>query len=428
MLVKSVNVLLFGAVLGILSACSTPCDGPGRLCAPITSITSVPLAPPAPQSAAPLAEPEPEPSSAQTFAVENPDIIPSGETSVPAPALNRPIRIGLILPLRSDTLGQAAESLRAGFMAGYERERDGFIVNVVETGDSAQNALASYALAVEQNDVVVGPLARSAVTAVAGSALVSKPTIALNHLDGSDSAGDTAPPPQMLVMGLSTEDEARQVAAWASAEQPGAKALILSARQPWQRRTVAAFAAQWERMGLISQSTEMSTLNGNLVDAELAQLRARIQKEPGTLLFVALDGAQVRQLRVALGNGIPIYGTSSINPGTGHGEAGPDLDGVRLLDLPWQVQRDHPAVMTYPRPLQSEEHKTNADMDRLYALGIDAFRVAREIALHPASAFQIDGVTGRLSVNFGQGTASFERIEQCAVYENGALVPLPRPQ
>ena len=419
MLAMGVKVVLACAVAATLGACSTPCGSglarPDRLCAPITSITSgPPVAAPQPPRRTALPS-DAAPPAVQVFAVENPDIIADSG------AAERKIRIGLLLPLRSDVLGKAAEALRAGFMAGYERERDGFAVNIVETGDSAQEVLASYALAVEQNDIVVGPLARAAVGAVAASALVRKPTIALNH---PERHGADAPlPPKLLVIGLSVEDEARQIAAWAAAEQPGAPALILAAGQPWQQRAGAAFTAQWERSGRSAQGITLSTLNGALSDAELAQLRARLQGAPGAMLFVALDADQVRQLRVALGNAVPIYGTASLNPGAGRIDAGPELDGVRLLDLPWQVQRDHPAVMVYPRPLQDGAH--SADMDRLYALGIDAFRVAREIALHPDSTFQLDGVTGQLAVTFGHGAARFERTEQGAMFRNGALVTLP---
>jgi len=63
-------------------------------------------------------------------------------------------------------------------------------------------------------------------------------------------------------------------------------------------------------------------------------------------------------------------------------------------------------------------------MERLYALGVDAFRVAREIALHPGTRFRLDGVTGQLTVDFGQGPSYFERTEQPAVYKNGVPTPL----
>jgi outer membrane PBP1 activator LpoA protein len=398
----------------------------------MTSITSTPVAPSVRQIAPPQAV---EPEAVETFAVDSPDSAtadaPSAAPAYPAttshaPAPGSTIRIGLMLPLRSPTLGEAADAVRAGFMAAWEREPGGIVVNLVDSAD--QDVVASYAGTLQQNDIVVGPLTRSAVGAIAASALVDKPTIALNYPDGR-----AALPPLMLAMGLSIEDEARQAALWASMEQPNASALVLSAGQPWQKRVASAFASQWRQLGLPLQKLDMGALNGYLSDAELVQLRARIQDQPPALLFVALDVDQARQLRIALNNidnvddeqiaQIPMYGTSSLNPGMGRAQAGPELDGVRLLDLPWQVQRDHPAVMSYPRPIAEAGRTQNADMERLYALGIDAFRVAREIALRPASRFEIDGVTGRLAIGFGQGPASFERIEQAVQYQGGTLVP-----
>ena len=88
---------------------------------------------------------------------------------------------------------------------------------------------------------------------------------------------------------------------------------------------------------------------------------------------------------------------------------------MRLLDLPWKIQRDHPAVMVYPQPVMAG----SADMERLYALGIDAYRVAREIGRHPSGRFHLDGVTGKLTIDFGRGPASFERVEPTAIYQNG---------
>jgi outer membrane PBP1 activator LpoA protein len=419
-------LLLCGAGL-ILSGCSTPC-GPGRLCAPMTSITSSPLPSAAAQPAVPAVA-APQPEAVETFAVESPynEPVPANAMGMPALVPGQPVRIALMLPLTSATLGGAAEAVRAGFMAGFERDRDGFAVTVVDASVPGDALLASYATTLAANDIVVGPLARSAVAAVAASNLVTKPTVALNYPEGRGDA--TGLPQQMLAMGLSIEDEARQAALWASGEQQNPKALVLSAGLAWQQRSASAFSAQWQRMGLPLQQVDMAALNGYLSDAELVELRSRIQQDPPTMLFVALDIDQTRQLRIALSSlqqtPIPIYGTSSLNPGVSLAQAGPELDGVRVLDLPWQVQRDDPAVMSYPRRIQGVDAEQNADLERLYALGIDAFRVAREIALQPASRYQLDGVTGQLTFSFGQGPATFERIEQGAQYEGGMLVPLP---
>lgn len=441
-----------------LSACgSTPIP-------PMAPIISPSAPPPASSQPLPKPPPEPTPPPAETFAIDLPGAATApaanrADAAVPEGRLaderarpsNAPLNMGLILPLRSETLGAAAESLRAGFMAAWERDRDNITVTVIETGDASQDILSTYADAAGRQDIIVGPLARSAVAALAASTLVTKPTIALNYPEGHGGAGAAPLPPQMLAMGLSIEEEARQAAQWAGAEHPGASALILTTSSAWQRRVAAAFAGQWQRLGQPVRMVELNAPNGYLSDPDLVALRARLAQDPPGLLFSAMGADQTRQLRGALSApvtteptnptistadampaqppvpvssfaALPVYGTSALNPGATTAFAGPELEGVRLLDLPWQVQRDHPAVMVYPQPLQAG----TADMERLYALGIDAYRVAREIARHPAGRFHIDGVTGRLTVDFGRGAASFERVEQPAIYKNGAPQAVPR--
>ncbi|MFD2270432.1 hypothetical protein ACFS07_02920 [Undibacterium arcticum] len=121
-----------------------------------------------------------------------------------------------------------------------------------------------------------------------------------------------------------------------------------------------------------------------------------------------------------------MYGTSQLNPYAlpdwDTAERLPQLEQVHLLDLPWQLQADHSAVMAYPRTTLPADQRRSVDLERLYALGIDAYRVAREIAARHAH-FEIDGVTGKLRVDFGAGATRFERIEQTAIYQDGAVVP-----
>jgi outer membrane PBP1 activator LpoA protein len=83
------------------------------------------------------------------------------------------------------------------------------------------------------------------------------------------------------------------------------------------------------------------------------------------------------------------YGTSQLNPGTSGGAG--ELADVRFVDMPWMVQPDHPAVMIYARAPQRESD----DLERLYALGIDAFRISEDL-LAGKREIELDGVTGRL--------------------------------
>jgi len=273
---------------------------------------------------------------------------------------------------------------------------------------------------------------------------VQKPTIALAQPDLPDTA-EPRLPRQMLMAGLSVEDEARQVAAWVEREKTPGKMFAVSTSIAWQRRAVKAFVQQARQLGMTVESLELS-LPGNVLSASgLAQLSQRIQAEKPALLFVALDAPQTIQLRSAIGTDIALYGTSQLNPLTlatataaiaaaNNAAANgtpppvndnrlPELDGVHLVDLPWQLQADHPAVAAYPRSVANANGRPNADLERLYALGIDAFRVANEIA-QQRSGFDIDGVTGQINVNMAAGATYFQRKETQAVYQDGVAVPV----
>ena len=412
MLKKNLKALLATSVFALLAGCtSTPlppdmgCGVPGGLCAPA-----------APSASPPPAEPGYTPPAPVERAVTNPIDLPpplDGSTRAATNGQGQGTRIALLLPLESDALAQPAEAVRAGFLAGYERERSGVTVNVIPTGDSAQATLDAYARAAESNDIVVGPLARPAVAALASSGAVSKPTIALNHPQTNGPL-----PRQMLMVGLALEDEARQVADWAAAEQPGGRALVLTGSAAWQQRLTGAFTARWSQLGLSNYVVELPSSDGYVDGNALAELRARLQQDPPQLVFAALDAVGLRQVRSAIGTSLPTYGTASVNPGRDPALAAPELSGVRILDLPWTVQPEHPLVASYPR---WDAGTGGFDMQRLYALGIDAYRIARELALRPGSAFQIDGVTGRLSVDMSSGSPAFRRVETGTVYRDGGV-------
>jgi outer membrane PBP1 activator LpoA protein len=355
-----------------------------------------------------------------------------------------PKRVALLLPLRSSVFGAAADAVRTGFLTASERTRDNLVITIIETGDSVQDVLSAYNDAAAKYDIIVGPLARSAVTALAQSNNIVKPTIALAQPDLPDGAEQRLPR-QLLLVGLSIEDEARQVAAWAERVKTPGKIFAVATNVAWQRRAAKAFTQQARQIGLTVDNLELSVPNNALSASGLAQLSQRIQAERPALLFVALDAAQTIQLRSAIGNEIPLYGTSQLNPLTlatataainaaakaaatntappANDSRLPELDGVHLVDMPWQLQADHPAVTAYPRSVANTDGKPNADLERLYALGIDAFRVASEIAAQ-RSGFDIDGVTGQINANMGAGATYFQRKETQAVYQDGIAVPV----
>jgi outer membrane PBP1 activator LpoA protein len=151
----------------------------------------------------------------------------------------------------------------------------------------------------------------------------------------------------------------------------------------------------------------------------MSDLKSRLDVDPPDLLFAALDVVELRQVRALTGQAIPVYAGNAGNPGRSPGGSLRELDGLRVVDLPWLIQPDKRAVMSYPRPVSTEPSLT---MDRLYALGIDAFLVARELALRPGGPFVIDGVTGRLEVD--PAGPQLRRREATAVYRDGNFEPV----
>jgi outer membrane PBP1 activator LpoA protein len=221
----------------------------------------------------------------------------------------------------------------------------------------------------------------------------------------------------MLTIGLSIEDEARQAAEWAVREHPDGRALVLAGSQAWQQRMAHAFEQRWSELGHNSHLAELPA-DGSRVDTDAIDLvRTQMEVDPPDLIFAALDAAQLRQVRAVLGTATACYAASPANPGRGDGGAASELDGVRLLDVPWEVQPDHQAVMVYPRRIDSAH---TLDIDRLYALGIDAYRVALALARHPDVPVSLDGVTGKLDASLGS-TPSFQRTEAMVIYREGTF-------
>ena len=340
------------------------------------------------------------------------------------------VRIGLMLPLRSAALGAAAQAVLAGFQVSQEREREpGVTVSVVETSDAPAEILAQYNAAIKDFDIIVGPLTRTGVSAVAQQAGATRPTLALAPPETINGV-DTPLTGDLLAIGLSVEDEARQVAQGLADRQVAGTAFVVSTNIAWQRRTANSFATKWRQQGRTAELMELGVASAFLTPSSLVQIKKRIDAEKPAVVFAALDATQARQLREAIGTDILMAGTSQLNPHSMVGWANPEtrtpvMNDVRLIDLPWLLQADHPAVMVYPRMAAAPDAPPpSADMERLYALGIDAYRVAREIALrHPH--VELDGVTGRLKMDFGIGASRFERTEIPAVYQDGMVVPAP---
>lgn len=328
--------------------------------------------------------------------------LPPQQLAAALPAAASNPHIALLLPLSSPAFGRAAEAVKQGFMAAAAVEAGSLPIKVYPSSDLADDIVSAYGRATQAGArIVVGPLTKNGVSALVTSSQVNVPTLALNL---PESGGEI--PAQLYFLGLAADLEARQIAQAAFAEGYKSAAVIASGNG-LAKRMQLAFAEEWSQLG----GTLVSQLN--FTGANPEAMRDALQRLPADMLFLAMGGSEARLLRPYLNLDMPMYATSQIYAGKNNPAKYHDLNGIRFIDMPWLLQPDHVAVMVYPRP----QAVLSADLERLYALGIDAWRLALLLQTAPTDTpVNLDGVTGRLSLG---STHQINREGVLAVFRDG---------
>jgi outer membrane PBP1 activator LpoA protein len=259
---------------------------------------------------------------------------------------------------------------------------------------------------------------------------------------------DASAPATMIALGLSAEAEAERVVQIALTSfinlrpgvSTGARIMVVAGGGALEKRIAQAYVNALRAAGELPLTVEATP-------AELARLGRQFETGTFDAVFLALGAREASLVRPRIPRGVAVFGTSLLNVGdpTSSPAAAAlafDLEGVRFVDMPWLLQPDHPAVMVYPPPRSDERRAapsssrapagagreatggerilpTTLETARLYALGIDAFRIA-QVWMKGELRFEIDGVTGRLRVDRAQGVR-VERVPVSAIYRNGAI-------
>jgi outer membrane PBP1 activator LpoA protein len=363
--------------------------------------------------------PTPPPAASQAPVQHSPAPPSVRQSDTPAPARDAKPQlaeagetphIALLLPLASSAFSKHAEAVRNGFLAAAKVAGGTALpVRTYAVGDDPQQAVETYIKALAAGArVVVGPLTRNGATAVVESAAALVPTLILNTPETRNASMR-----DIYLLNLQVEAEARQVAQLAF--QDGyRRAVTVSGDTPFLKRINQAFVEEFTRLGGVHVADYAYSAD----QSALARMKQAVTAASADMAFLSLDVARARLARPYLG-ALPIYATSQVYPGNAGPLAAFDLAGVRFLDMPWLLQPDHAAVMAYPRP----DYRESIELERFYALGIDAFRVMQSL-LAGKTDVALDGVTGKLSLdpnhNFIRGLA-------VAQFTDGKLVVRERP-
>ncbi len=350
---------------------------------------------------------------------DGPALRPSPILAVPGkpPATAGRPHIALILPTTSPALGRLAEALRLGFMTAAEaagRESPPVVVSAVENEGAAMPEACRQSQATGAFLIVAG-LTRDGAQALARSDCVRQPVLALNEPIGTRPGTEGQLPENLFHVSLSLESEARQSALLAVADG-FRQAVVIANPTPLARRVQEAFEREWTRA---AGEIRRLPFSGSIEEAPA--IRERLATQRADMVFFALDADSARAVRPYVSGTLPIYATShSVNP-RADSTVNVDLQGVRYMEMPWFVQPDHPGVMAYP-PARGG---LSVDEERLYAYGIDAYRIAQLILKAEAGHMALDGVTGRIGLEQGR---SFARSLTPSEVDGGRVVARNPPQ
>ncbi len=356
----------------------------------------------------------------QRFRVEHPDhVIARFPPPNMLPDAAPPRDVALLLPFSGD-LANLAEAIRDGFLAAYLRvqrvqrvqqvqqvQRDAGrpqTVRFYDTGTLA--AVEAYRQAVlDGADVIVGPLAKSAVAELA-MLPPELPVVALNSLDDAEPSGEH----DTLQLSLAPEDDATAIAA-ALAGADVERVVAFANAEPWATRAWTRFEAELDAIdvvafGTLAGNSEATTVAGDVLGVAASQARHAALAEllATDLAFVPrrrddvdaivafVNGQQLMALKPALdfhfAADVPLYAPSQAVRGVAWGR----LEGLRVCNIPWLLHADP------LRRATSALATSRGALASLFALGVDGFRVANQLARMTTGRESVAGSTGVLTV------------------------------
>lgn len=351
-----------------------------------------------------------------------------------------PRQIALILPL-SNRFAKAASAIRDGFLAAHYNQQPGATSNTLaapfsidtptttvptikiydENDDPALIELI-YEQAIDEGaEFVVGPLNKDAVNQMATRSNLPVPLLALNYSEQRPTEKDGAALPNLFQLSLSPEQEARHAAekAWLDGHH---RATIITPASAWGERVAKAFSERWLQLG--GSVVEKQTYNDRKSDYSLPiqrllnvdeseQRKKTLRRLLGSkvefiprrrqdidFIFMIARPKQARlirpQLRFHHAPKVPVYATSHSYSGTIDADMDRDMDGVIFSDMPWTLTTEGDGH-TLKTDIEQLWPNASKRYSRLYALGVDAYRVIAELntlRLDRSSYYQ--GETGDL--------------------------------
>ncbi|OBX37240.1 penicillin-binding protein activator LpoA precursor [Halomonas elongata] len=206
------------------------------------------------------------------------------------------------------------------------------------------------------------------------------------------------------------------------------RAAVMVPGNDWGRRVSEAFRDTWLANG--GEITRTERYNPGQPATESTR-QAVSSPRPDMLFLLALP-EYARQVPPTLdyysASDLPVYATSHLYEGQPQPRLDKDLDGVRFIDIPWQIP-DAAVGGEDALPFLDSYHQLRQESDpsmfRLMAMGVDAYELTRRLPQFQAiPGSELFGATGTLSV---AEDGRIQRQLPWALFSNGVPQPVLSP-
>jgi uncharacterized protein len=188
-----------------------------------------------------------------------------------------------------------------------------------------------------------------------------------------------------------------------------------------------AFVTAWQRLGgivvgeqdyLLDQNDYSDPVKHllNITQSEarrdrlenVVQMKLKYEERPREdiqFIFLAADPRHARLIKPQLNYHravhVPVYSTSHVYSGRDDPNLDTDLDGILFPDMPWMLVNDE-RMIALRKILQPNWPYAHTGLDRLFALGVDAYAIIPQLnRLSSQNAARFGGVTSILSIGRG---------------------------
>lgn len=311
-------------------------------------------------------------------------------------------RIALLLPMGENTLA-FSQAIQRGLMTAIEQDNASVNVDLIDTSSQPLNDIMAQ-LSHQKTTLIIGPLLKNDVD-TASQLESATPMLALNTLEHPYIKSN------ICYFGLSPEEEARDAARIMMKDKQNTPLLLIPSNNLGDR-VALAFNDTWtklggqttlvQRFGSLDELRELINQGKNIDIAGAPLIPGESQPTtPIDSIYIVANTDELVMIKAMLDMNVAsrskaaIYASSRSNQANNNADFRLDMEGIKFSEIP--------LLAGYNRPLLQQamnEFKNDYSKIRLFALGIDAWYVAKSMSeIRKLPDFKIKGATGILTSN-----------------------------